>query len=425
MASSPLNALVGRLRRLMGPAADQPTDRELLVRFGQGDESAFANLVDRHGAMVLNLCRRRLGDPHSADDAFQATFILLAQKAKSVPWQESIAGWLHQTAYRVCCKARVGASRRRFHESQAGAMKTTPTATAIDADFRDLLDEELERLPDKYRLPLVLCYLEGKSNEDAAAELRWTRGTLSGRLARGRDLLGQRLTRRGLGLASAALTHALTQTHAQAAALSPALAQRAIEVSIVSSAGSLAGSIAEPVAALVTEVSRDMFISKLKLVAVVVCGVMLIGAGSAWLAIHSLAVAAPADVVPPAAEKKDAPKITVRKLKEPTVPGRGLPEGNGGIKEFADAKALTVLGEKQAQDLAVQVDFAKEKIVQVSYQTGGPPFGVAAFEIKNDKGNVIFFVDEPKVNVRGRALKFGNEFFAVTKDAPTTFRSGQ
>src|SRR5262245_42522013 len=134
MASSPLNALVGRIRRLIGPSADQPTDRALLERFGQGDQSAFAQLVERHGPMVLESCRRQLTDPHAADDAFQAVFILLARKARSVRWHESIAGWLHQTAYRVACKARVRDARRRFHESQAGAMTTQPTAR-LDADF--------------------------------------------------------------------------------------------------------------------------------------------------------------------------------------------------------------------------------------------------------------------------------------------------
>ena len=183
---------------ITAPAADQVSDGQLLRWFVVWqDARAFEALVRRHGPMVLSVCRRLLGDDHDAEDAFQATFLVLARKAGVIGKPDLLAGWLYRVATRTAAKARVQAARRRFHESRAAV---APVADPLpDASRRDLgsaLTAELAGLPERYRAPLVLCYLEGKTNGEAARQLGCPAGSMSSRLARGRELLRQRLTGR-------------------------------------------------------------------------------------------------------------------------------------------------------------------------------------------------------------------------------------
>src|SRR5262245_4853979 len=185
------------------------SDGQLLECFlARRDDAAFEALVRRHGAMVLGVCRRVLGDAHEAEDAFQATFLVLVRKAASVVPRGRVGNWLYGVAYRTALEARTAAARRRARESQA--VRRIETADPVPAgDFWALLDEELCRLPDRYRAVVVLCDLEGRTRKEAAHQLGWSEGTLSGRLARARALLAQRLTRRGVTpgvLLAAALT---------------------------------------------------------------------------------------------------------------------------------------------------------------------------------------------------------------------------
>jgi RNA polymerase sigma factor (sigma-70 family) len=182
-------------------------DAELLGQFVEGrDEGAFAALLARHGAMVLGACRQVLGNPQDAEDAFQATFLVLARKASSVRRGESLAGWLHRVALNVARSARADAARRRERERQASLMaQPSPAEGEPPRDWQAVLHEEVDRLPDKYRLPVVLCYLEGNTHEEAACSLGWPLGTVKGRLARARDLLRGRLARRGVTLSAGAL----------------------------------------------------------------------------------------------------------------------------------------------------------------------------------------------------------------------------
>jgi RNA polymerase sigma factor (sigma-70 family) len=165
----------------------EPGDGELLERFvGQRDESAFAALVQRHGSMVLGVCRRVLNDWQRTEDAFQVTFLVLARKAGSLARPESLANWLHGVAYRIALKARIRVARQRTHERQAAAMSPTESQPSGSArELREVLDKEIDRLPEKYRAPLVLCYLEGKTNEEA-----WRHRRASPRLVYG---VGQRV----------------------------------------------------------------------------------------------------------------------------------------------------------------------------------------------------------------------------------------
>jgi RNA polymerase sigma factor (sigma-70 family) len=176
-------------------------DSELLQSFVTSeDPDAFRRLIDRHGSMVLAVCRSVLGQHHDVEDAFQSTFLILAKSAGSIKQADSIGPWLHRVALRVARRARYQACERRYRETMGRTFRDNHPGEAPDFSFIPLLREEISRLPDHYRLPVVLCYLEGKTNEEAAAVLRCPVGTVKGRLSRARDRLRDSLTRRGLDL---------------------------------------------------------------------------------------------------------------------------------------------------------------------------------------------------------------------------------
>jgi RNA polymerase sigma factor (sigma-70 family) len=200
--SSPNGPLLSHLRALAWRAAGYP-DAVLLDRFLRGrDEDAFATLMARHGPMVLGVCRRVLRDPHAAEDAFQAAFLVLARRASSIRPAASLAAWLHGVSRRVAWKALRAEERRRRRERRS--RPTAPPADPLDEltarELFLLLDQEVARLPEAYRLPVILCCLEGRTQEEAAALLGWTPGSVRGRLERGRRLLRGALARRGLSL---------------------------------------------------------------------------------------------------------------------------------------------------------------------------------------------------------------------------------
>jgi RNA polymerase sigma factor (sigma-70 family) len=209
-----LTSVLCHVRRLVGEGRTaDASEKQLLVWFVQHrDESAFATLVRRHGPMVLRVCRRVLGNVDDAEDAFQAAFLVLARRAGDIRNRESVSAFLHGVAYRVALHARSAAARRRVHEQQAQAMRHEAQETEpADLGLRAVLDEEVNRLPEKYRAAVVLCYLQGKTYVEAAAQLGWPEGTVKGRLSRARDLLHRRLTRRGLAPGAAVIVAALAQ----------------------------------------------------------------------------------------------------------------------------------------------------------------------------------------------------------------------
>ena len=192
MAREQPPALLDPLRRLITrQTGSSLTDAELLDNFvSRRDEASFEVLVWRHGAMVLAVCNRVLRDAYEAEDAFQATFLVLARKAGSIGRGEVVAAWLYQVAYRIALRLRAAAAKRT-PSGEATDELAAPEPTG-DADWRDLrpvLDDEIARLPEKYRAPFVLCYLEGRTNEEAAAQLGCPKGTVLSRLSRGRDRL--------------------------------------------------------------------------------------------------------------------------------------------------------------------------------------------------------------------------------------------
>jgi RNA polymerase sigma factor (sigma-70 family) len=200
MAHAQLDTVLRHLHKLFAPSADDDSDGQLLGRFvARQDEAAFTALLQRHGPMVLAVCRREVGNEHDAEDAFQATFLVLARRAHSIRKHNSVASWLHGVAYRVAARLRTDAARRRQREAEVQTTSVPdPILAASCRELATLLDAELNRLPRKYREPFVLCCLEGHSKPDAARRLGWKEGTVSGRLARARALLRTRLTRQGV-----------------------------------------------------------------------------------------------------------------------------------------------------------------------------------------------------------------------------------
>jgi len=273
------------LRRTAGIAeAAGLEDSQLLQRFlASRDEAAFTLLVRRHRAMVLGVCQRLLSNSHDCEDAFQATFLVLLRRASSIRKHESLANWLYGVAHRTALKARTLSKRHpRMQALIDGPAVLDSACDASQRELRSVLDEELARLPAKYRAPVVLCYLEGKTFTEAAAQLGCPAGTVSGRLARAREILRKRLTRRDITLAAgweAVLLQPPASTLVSASLMSSTLKSAA---SIA--AGSVAGvsAIPGPVAALTEGVIKAMFLTKIRILAAVV-GIGVIATGSGVL----------------------------------------------------------------------------------------------------------------------------------------------
>ncbi len=247
MSNGPAHLLAKHLHTLSTAAqADRLPDGELLQRFVAGcDEDAFAALVRRHGPMVLRVCRRILHNSHDAEDVFQATFLVLSRKAPSLRRRDSVGCFLHGVAYRLALKARTRLARQRLHENRAVVEKqdVDPLAELTVREAEAILDEELARLPEKYRTPLVLCCLEGKTRDEAARQLGWAAKLVKSRLEQGREHLRQRLSRRGLTL-PAALVASLLAEESAPAALPAALVRTAVQTARAGSGDGVSASVA-------------------------------------------------------------------------------------------------------------------------------------------------------------------------------------
>jgi RNA polymerase sigma factor (sigma-70 family) len=282
----------GHLRQLFGAGtAVGLTDQQLLELLvcgsGQSDftTAAFETLLARHGSMVLAVCRQVLGDPHAVEDAFQATFLVLVRQAGSLRMREggSLGPWLHGVAYRTAMKSRKISARRQVRERRVAAAvsELSSTPTEFD-DLRFLVHEEVNRLPTKYRAPVVLCYFEGRTHDEAAAALHWPVGTVRGRLARARDLLRARLTRRGL--APGVLVG--TSWFEQSTRVEVTAPLRDATVAAVTK-GVPVGS---GVAALTSVVLRSLLLARMKIMAAIALAITLLATGAGFIAPGGLGV---------------------------------------------------------------------------------------------------------------------------------------
>jgi RNA polymerase sigma factor (sigma-70 family) len=349
MMNGQLSVVVQHIHRLAGaPGIEGLKDGPLLERFVAGEEAAFAALVRRHGPMVLGVCRRVLGELHAAEDAFQATFLVLLRRAGALNRRGSLASWLYTVAYRVALRARAAAARRQCQERKVAQMADTVSGPDESwLDLQPVLDEELSRLPEHYRAAVLLCCVQGKTNAEAARQLGWPLGTVKGRLARARDLLRERLGRRGITLSAGALAGLLAD-HA-AAAVPGTLVHATVAAAVAASAGATAAASASALA-LAEGALKAMFITKLKIAAV-----FLLGAGLVVLAAGALAdpaqgnpqgivVGAGEKTLPPAPpEKPQAVPVKLapaaKEAKERTVSGRVLGEGK---RPLAGARVAVV-----------------------------------------------------------------------------------
>lgn len=274
-----LNHVFARIRKLAAvQTARACGDAELLERFvAAGDEAAFTLLVERHGPMVLGLCRRVLRHAQDADDACQAAFLVLARKAGSLRRRASLASWLHGVAYRISVNLRRALARRRRREQQAEPRPSRDTADVSWRELHAILDEELQRLPERYRAPLVLCYLDGKTRDEAARELGSSPGALHGLLERGRKLLRDRLTQRGVTLPAALVVTALSAPAAKAV-LPPAFVIACTRAALVVANGQplAQGLIAPHILSLAQEATKVMFATKVKIGTAVLVGAGLL-----------------------------------------------------------------------------------------------------------------------------------------------------
>lgn len=316
MANAQIGTLLRQVCRLIGaPLPLDCTDGELLDRFVDArDETAFAEVVRRLGPMVLGVCRRILANEHDVEDAFQAAFLVLAARGASIRRREAVGAWLHGVAHHLALKMKATAARRRMRERLAANMLSTDSASDHDLlELHTILDEELQRLPEKYRAPLILCFLEGKTHEQAARELGWPMGSMSRHLCRAKELLRERVAQRGVVLSMGVLFSLLVEQ--VPAAVSARLVNTTVRAAALFAAGNsaAAGVLSTQAAALAKEMMQTMMLTRLKIAAVLVLTVGAFGLGSGFLIPHAgdtqAAVAADAVLLAAAADQpatKDA-----------------------------------------------------------------------------------------------------------------------
>jgi RNA polymerase sigma factor (sigma-70 family) len=327
MTGTQIGPVARQLQRMLGEQrAREMTDAQLLERFvAERNEEAFTLLVARHRSLVLGVCRRVLRREQDAEDAFQATFLMLARQAGSIRRTDAVGGWLYRVARRISTKAGIAMARRKNVESQMDAKTNAPGLPESESaltELQSLLDEEVGRLPEKYRAPFVLCCLEGKTRPQAARELGWKEGTVGGRLAQARELLRGRLSKRGVAL-SAALTAVALASRANAL-VPPTLLQTTAKAALLYGSGKT-GAVSASVVALFKGASKTMWWTKTKIaMLILVAGVGAVcGLASAPPAARGLADDKPAAETKPQAADADTLSYGGRVLDPDGKPAAG------------------------------------------------------------------------------------------------------
>ncbi len=345
MASGYRGTVVGSLGRLFeaGTVAGLG-EAQLLERFlARGDEAAFEAILQRHGPMVLGVCRRVLDDPHDIADAFQATFLVLVKKARSIRDRDALGTWLYGVARRVAVRARVNARRRRTRErTGAEGLVVDPESGRSRGDrleaqeLRSAIDDELERLPARYRDPVILCDLEGRTHEQAAAQLGCPVGTVKSRLSRGRDRLRTRLIRRGVAPSAGLLAATLAAESAQAVPVELMNLTLGAATKLAAGEAVAAGASSAGAASLTKGVLRSMILLKIKLAAAAIAAVALATTG-----VRALVDPAPGRPGPQAAAAP-APTPARGARAAPGQPADPTPTERG-VERFRLANGLKVI----------------------------------------------------------------------------------
>jgi RNA polymerase sigma factor (sigma-70 family) len=328
------------LRSRVGPGAagDELPDNELLQRFAaRRDQAAFQTLMRRHGPMVLRVSRRLLDDRHDAEDVFQATFLVLTRKAAGLVWYRSLASWLYEVAHRLAQEARRRAWRRRTHEARVVRGPSTGADPLSEISGRELLtvlDEELVRLPERFRAPMVLCCLEGHSGEEAARQLGCSLSTLRRRLGRGREVLRNRLIRRGVTLSAMALGSTLLLESVAPAAVPAGLAGSTLRAADLFAAGKpVAGAVPNGAVELAKKAANQSFAAKLKLAAAVILALGMVSAGAGAFA-----------RLTDASATEDEPRNAAAALPAPAKPEAKPEDGKDLLGDPLPPEALARLG---------------------------------------------------------------------------------
>jgi RNA polymerase sigma factor (sigma-70 family) len=352
MANARLDNVLRHLRTLASPSYGT-TDGDLLHRFLTGqDQQAFATLVHRHGALVLGVCRRVLRQQQDAEDAFQATFLILARKAGSIRKPGSLTSWLHGVAYRMAMDAKRRASRRRTHEARAeAAPPQDPSREAAWREVQAVLDAEIQRLPDRLRMPFLLCCLEGHGRAEAARQLGLKEGTVWSRLTQARKQLQQRLARQGITL-SAVLATAALSGGASEAAVPTGLAASTARAAVAAGGASSAGGVSAQVIGMVERGLRSMAMARLKLGLVLALTVGLLAGGAAILTRQLPAATPPPqqaagpERAPKGAEPREA-KAPVDRLGDPLPPGALVRMGTVRMRHREAVSSVVFLSDGQ------------------------------------------------------------------------------
>jgi RNA polymerase sigma factor (sigma-70 family) len=314
--------ILNYLRHVLGSSpGGGVSDADLLHRFVlERDEAAFELLMWRHAAMVLHVCGQVLSDRQAAEDAFQATFLVFVRKAGSISRREALGSWLYRVAYRTALKARAQSKKQVSTGPELDVLEAPAEADdAGQRELRRMICEEVNRLPAKYRAPIVACFFEGKTHEEAAKQLGWPRGTVAGRLARARELLHRRLTRRGVTLSAAALLTALSVRTSQAALTG--LVEATLQITKHFAAGQPASALVPPrVAALTEGVLQAMNGIRLKIVVVALLIVCVGGAGATLWATQRRESERPVDPAPAAGAARRGRRTNERQAER--MPGR-------------------------------------------------------------------------------------------------------
>lgn len=329
MARQRWQPVLDHIRSLAARPDPSASDAELLRRFlTQREEDAFAALVHRHGTMVLRVARRVLGNDADAEDVFQATFLLLSRRAAAIRKREAVAGWLHGVAHRLALSARTKRMRRQEREWQAAETRPTETpTTAAWSELEETLHEALAQLPEKYRTPLVCCYLEGRTQEEAARQLGTPLGTVRSWLARGREMLRKRLLRRGISLSvEGAITALLASACAPADAVPPLLRIATLKAVHLFATGENAMTLLSPsIADLVRQGMTTLFVAKLKSAAAWVLALALLVGGVGWAAHRNFSAKPPE--ANQSAENAPPPQTAAEERPRSDVFGDPLPTG--------------------------------------------------------------------------------------------------
>jgi RNA polymerase sigma factor (sigma-70 family) len=417
------NGFIGMIRHLRRVALRRDgaglTDGDLLELYvSRRDEAAFDALVHRHGAMVLGVCRRILRNEADAEDAFQATFLVFVRKAALIRSQNAVSNWLYGVAHNTAMKAKAMNRKRYVKERQAGTVPKHEARAEVWQELQAVFDAELSRLPDKYRIPIVLCDLEGKTIKEVARCLGWPQGTVATRLTRGRAQLAKRLTKRGLSLSGGVIAAVLSQAAASAQGTASACVPASLAVSTVEAATAVAAGhaaaaavVSTKVAALTERVVKAMLMTKLKALAAMLLAGTVLGMGGGLFTYHILG-----------AELRGGQSPTVAADDEKAKDKKAKSD-----KEAIQGTWVAVSGEQNGEKVpkekleAIKLIFTEDKVTREGYE---PAEGTYSIDPDKKPKEIDLFADAAKpwkgiYELKETTLKL----ICKREDRPTDFDS--